>query len=273
MFVINYGQMGKNELMSTRCTIAIQDATSKSRTISCNCGGYPAGVGVFLLKYYNTPERVERLISLGNLQYIGANICKEEITYVPGESQSVCAPTEYRNIPPFSTEYESLDGFFDHSEIVCVMNDYISLYQDGVWYADVPFHHYGWRPLAEVIKADDTAPGKAMTDKCRSRLFVICKKTLKSVPIEMGFTVLSVAHSVAIAFNEWDGKYAFERWRRESFRKIICQTSETEFENIKKQLTEQNIAFKVCGESHFERDAELALVVCPREKEKTPKCL
>ncbi len=259
--------------MSTRCTIAIQDAPGKFRAISCNCDGYPTGVGVFLIKYYNTPEQAERLISLGDLQHIGANVCKEEITYMPGESQSVCAPAECRDDPPFYTEYESLDAFFDHSEIICVMNDYIYLYREGVWYADVPFHHYGWRPLAEVIKADDADPGKAMTAKCRSRLFVICKKTLNSVPVEMGFTVISVAHSVAIAFNEWDGEYAFERWRRESFRKIICQTSETEFENIKKQLTEQNIAFKVCGESHFEPDAELAMVVFPLEKEKTPKCL
>ena len=259
--------------MSTSCTIAMQVAADKFRAISCGYDGYPAGVGVFLVKYYNTPERVERLISLGDLRSIGANICKEDITYAPGESQSVCAPTGHRESPPFYREWKSLDEFFDHGSLACVMNDYIYLYRDGVWYVDVPFHHYGWRPLAVAIKEDAAGAEGAMTAECRSRLFVICKKTLKSAPLEIGFAGLSIAHSVAIAFNEWEGEYAFERWRRESFRKIICQTTETEFENIKKQLTEQNIAFKVCGESHFDRDAELALVVFPLEKEKTPKCL
>ena len=209
-------------MMSTRCTLAVQDAPDKFRAISCHYDGYPTGVGVRLLKYYNTPERVERLISLGDLKSIGANICKEETTYAPGESQSVCEPFEYRDAPPYYREYGSLDTFFDHGSPACVLNDYIYLYRDGGWYVDVPFHHYGWRALADEIKAENDGSDDAMTDQCRSRLFVVCKQTLDSVPIDLGFVVLSVAHSVAIGFNEWEGEHAFERWRRESFRKIVC---------------------------------------------------
>ena len=75
------------------------------------------------------------------------------------------------------------------------------------------------------------------------------------------------------AFNKWDKEYAFSRWRRDSFRKIVCQASEKEFESVKRKLTELDIKFSVCGEVHFGPDAEIALVVFPLEKDKTPKCL
>lgn len=261
-------------LMATRCTIAVQDAPDRFRTISCSMDGYPAGVGVHLLKYYNTPERIEKLLALGNLISIGANLDKSGIVYSPGENQSICEPHQAnaQDECPWR-EYNSLDDFFNHSEVACVLNDYIYLYRDGKWYADVPFHHYGWHPLQEVAEADCKEKDFIMSARCQSRLYVVCKKTLNSEPIDIGHSMLSVGHSVAIAFNEWEGDYAFERWRHESFRKIVCQASETEFDSVKEKLRELNIDFKVCGEVHFGPDAELALVVFPLEKEKTPKCL
>ena len=152
------------------------------------------------------------------------------------------------------------------------MSDYIYLYRDDKWYVDVPYHHYGWKLLSEVIESE--SKGKpVMTDKCNSRLYIVCKKTLNSEPIDIGHSMLSVGHSVAIAFNKWDKEYAFSRWRRDSFRKIVCQASEKEFESVKRKLTELDIKFSVCGEVHFGPDAEIALVVFPLEKDKTPKCL
>ena len=106
-----------------------------------------------------------------------------------------------------------------------------------------------------------------------SRLYVVCKKALNGEPLDIGHSMLSVGHSVAIAFNEWLGTPGFETWRKSSFRKVVCQAEENVFEAVKKKLTEAEIPFKVCGEEFFGSDAEIALVVFPLEKENTPRCL
>ena len=258
--------------MSTCCTIAIQDTIDKFRTIMCQNDGYPTGVGAYLLKYYHTWQRVEELFSLGDLNSIGANICDKDVSFLPGEEQSVCEVIEPFDGVARCKGHSNLDKYFDHGEFSCVMSDYIYLYRDDKWYVDVPYHHYGWKLLADVIESE--SKGKpVMTDRCNSRLYIVCKKTLNSEPIDIGHSMLSVGHSVAIAFNKWDKEYAFSRWRYDSFRKIVCQASEKEFESVKRKLTELNIDFQLCGEVHFGPDAEIALVVFPLEKDKTPKCL
>ena len=62
--------------------------------------------------------------------------------------------------------------------------------------------------------------------ECHSRLYVVCKKALNDEPLDIGHSMLSVGHSVAIAFNEWLGTPDFETWRMSSFRKVVCQAEE-----------------------------------------------
>jgi len=114
---------------------------------------------------------------------------------------------------------------------------------------------------------------KKECELCRSRLYVVCKQTLNEQAIDIGHSMLSVGHSVAIAFNEWLGRPEFEKWRRNSFRKVVCQADEKVFEAVKTKLADEDIPFKVCGEEFFGPDAEIALVVYPLEKENTPRCL
>lgn len=256
--------------MSTNCTIAIYDAPEKFRAITCFYDGYPAKTGAYLLKYYNTAERIEQLFTLGNLNSIGANISEETVSFLPGNDQSVCIPDD--SDTPCQI-HESLDIFFDLLNYPGLLNNYIYLFKDGIWYVDTPFEHRGWQPLDKEVERDVKAKKFRLEPECNSRLYIVCKKTLNSEPIDIGHSMLSVGHSVAIAFNKWDKEYAFSRWRYDSFRKIVCQASEKEFESVKRKLTELNIDFNVCGEVHFGSDAEIALVVFPLEKERTPKCL
>ena len=53
--------------MATRSNIAQLLPDGRVKVIYCHCDGYPAGVGSMLEKHYNTPDRVNDLMELGDL--------------------------------------------------------------------------------------------------------------------------------------------------------------------------------------------------------------
>lgn len=57
--------------MSTRSTIAIRRTDGTQTKIYCHYDGYIEGVGVTLQLAYNTKEKVEELLALGNLSVLG----------------------------------------------------------------------------------------------------------------------------------------------------------------------------------------------------------
>ena len=54
--------------MGTHSIIAKQIGEDKYLTIFCHYNGYPDDNGATLLKHYNTPERVDALFALGDLE-------------------------------------------------------------------------------------------------------------------------------------------------------------------------------------------------------------
>ena len=57
--------------MSTRSRIGMLMPDGKVKSIYCHWDGYPEGVGRKLQKYYTTPEKVEELLSLGDISSLG----------------------------------------------------------------------------------------------------------------------------------------------------------------------------------------------------------
>ena len=53
--------------MSTRSTIAIRRLDGSMTKIYCHWDGYIEYNGVILQRYYNTPEKIEELLALGNI--------------------------------------------------------------------------------------------------------------------------------------------------------------------------------------------------------------
>lgn len=53
--------------MGTRSYIAKQMGADQYLTIYCQLGGYPEEAGATLVKYYDTPEKVDALLALGDL--------------------------------------------------------------------------------------------------------------------------------------------------------------------------------------------------------------
>ena len=60
--------------MSTRSRIAFQVSKNEFVSIYCHFDGYPAGVGKTLLEHWNTPERVNALMALGDLSALGSEL-------------------------------------------------------------------------------------------------------------------------------------------------------------------------------------------------------
>ena len=57
--------------MSTRSRIGIVREDNTEQYIYCHWNGYLSHNGRILEKYYNTPEKVEKLIALGNISELG----------------------------------------------------------------------------------------------------------------------------------------------------------------------------------------------------------
>lgn len=68
--------------MSTNSLIA---SSVTKRVIYCNFDGYPEGVGRTLKDHYNDPEKIEKLMDLGDISALGSDI--EEYTIVHGRDR------------------------------------------------------------------------------------------------------------------------------------------------------------------------------------------
>lgn len=60
--------------MSTRSTIGIRREDGSVTKIYCHWDGYIEWTGAILQKYYNTADKVEKLLALGNLSVLGPEI-------------------------------------------------------------------------------------------------------------------------------------------------------------------------------------------------------
>ena len=60
--------------MSTRSTIGIVRGYNDTARIYCHSDGYLGWNGAILQKYYNTADKVEKLLALGNLSCLGPEI-------------------------------------------------------------------------------------------------------------------------------------------------------------------------------------------------------
>jgi hypothetical protein len=101
--------------MSTRSYITIKLDNGKYKGIYCHSDGYPDGVGQCLFNNYQEQEKVEELIALGDISYIGENI------------GSVCAyhrdrGENFKQVKPRIESFEWFTGDDQWTEYVYVWN-------------------------------------------------------------------------------------------------------------------------------------------------------
>lgn len=75
--------------MSTRSYICREEADGSYIGVYCHSDGYLAHNGAMLLDHYNAEKRVDRLLSMGNMSYLG-----KKISPYPNEPHSLDAPQD-----------------------------------------------------------------------------------------------------------------------------------------------------------------------------------
>ena len=75
--------------MGTRSTIALETAPGKFRRIYCHWDGYPSHVGYTLANYYDTPEKLNALLDLGDLSSLASSL-EKTVAYMRDRKETDC---------------------------------------------------------------------------------------------------------------------------------------------------------------------------------------
>lgn len=117
--------------MSTRSGIGFVQEDGTIKGVYAHSDGYLSGVGLTLLEHYNTLEKVEELLSYGDISSLGDtvgekhnfNVRDVQFTtfYMRDRDEEGCEAKEYSGTNAY------LKGSVNRSA------QYIYLFQDGVW--------------------------------------------------------------------------------------------------------------------------------------------
>ncbi len=132
--------------MGTRANIGIQYGDGNVRYIYTHWDGYPSHHGPILEGVYNTPEKIEELLDLGDLSSLGREIgVKHDFQ---DTSFTVC--TVYgRDRGEVKSEAQTLSPDQVYPDDVFGTNDYAYLFKDGAWY--VKSFNAKWDHLSDVM--------------------------------------------------------------------------------------------------------------------------
>ena len=119
--------------MSTRSTIAIRRLDGSMTKVYCHWDGYTENNGVILQKYYNTPDKIEELLALGNISSLREKINPETKNHNFDHPEADVTVAYHRDR---GEEFSQIDNS-QMEEYNYVFNMF-----DGVWYviyyADYP---------------------------------------------------------------------------------------------------------------------------------------
>lgn len=133
--------------MSTHCLICRKNADKSYDYIYCHWDGYLDYAGDMLLKHYNTKERVDSLIALGDLSSIGKKLNPTT------DSHSFTNPEPDVCVAYGRDRHEDNTGPHHCDTIDLDAEAYVYLYEDGEWYTAVSRYAKPseWRKLSDVI--------------------------------------------------------------------------------------------------------------------------
>lgn len=129
--------------MATVCNIAIGINCMDAKVICCTNSGMPMHVGRMLKLYWNTRERVEELISMGDAFHIGKFIGeKHELWDEPGDMCTFF----HRDNGETEEGTKATTLAIHHSWASCAA-EYDYLFMMGIWWVRPSDDVNGWRPL------------------------------------------------------------------------------------------------------------------------------
>lgn len=125
--------------MGTRSSISLQKNENEIISIYCHWDGYPEWNGALLLKHYNSPEKIEELLELGDLSALRPKVAPadgSEHCFEKPDSDVCIAYCRDRGESRERTKARK------HSDYAAVINcyddcDYHYLYKDSKWWYSV----------------------------------------------------------------------------------------------------------------------------------------
>lgn len=119
--------------MSTRSRIAVK-RDNGYESIYCHSDGYPSGVGKTLKTHYTTQAKVDELIALADLSYLGDTTSEEDTR----------SYNRWRNEGTTTALHPSLDELKNHANDTGA--DYFYLFEDGKWTTfEGDYQTSGWK--------------------------------------------------------------------------------------------------------------------------------
>ncbi len=147
----------------TRFLIAKQVGPDAYRTIAGACDGYLEHTGAVLLEHYDTPEKVDKLLDLGDIQCLYKNLdWPEGTSYVPGKVNGDVTVAFGRDYGETETEAVILSlAQLDSPES---WNEYIYIFTDAdKWvYFEAGMSEYGLLDLRDSVSRLTEAPTLSM---------------------------------------------------------------------------------------------------------------
>ena len=107
--------------MSTRGAIGMRQPDGTVRAVYVHHDAYVAGVGAILGGWYETPEKVESLLALGDLSSLGTTLA-DTVAYLRDRGEVMRTARNYRDIDAYRR-----NGRRDLGA------DYLYLYDGGRW--------------------------------------------------------------------------------------------------------------------------------------------
>ena len=133
--------------MSTHCLICRKNADTSYDYIYCHWDGYYEHAGNILSKYYNTKEKVDDLIALGDLSSIGKKLNPTT------DAHSFDNPEPDVCVAYGRDRHEKDVGPHHRSTININDEEYMYLYENGEWYTSVvrQMKPMEWQKLSNII--------------------------------------------------------------------------------------------------------------------------
>lgn len=111
--------------MATRSLIGKANENGSITYIYCHFDGYPSHNGFILKNYYDTEEKVDRLLELGNLSSLGETL-EACVAYSRDRGETGQEAEVVRNLETYLEDYnDGIDFFyvFQQGEWVCYNSD------------------------------------------------------------------------------------------------------------------------------------------------------
>jgi hypothetical protein len=126
--------------MGTSSTIAKKNTDGSIRYIYCHWDGYIKGVGDVLFNNYKTEEKIDQLLNLGDLSFLGEDAVSDPLhwNYSKREEANQRACCSYRDRGDTAVDASTCDDVkefarYMHTDFVYLWDGQWTVYQDGVW--------------------------------------------------------------------------------------------------------------------------------------------